>query len=111
VDMLFVGNTGGIVNWDAAAAAAHAVSNTKIPTGGTLDFVAGYTLITYAKIAEEQGDWAARTALKVLDGTSPADIPIARNKGGMLIINTKIAAASGFNIPYSTIQAADKVIE
>lgn len=111
VDMLIVGNTAGIVGWDNGDAAAFAVSHTKIPTGATQPFIADYAMITFGKVSTEQGAWAAQSALKILDGTSPADIPIVKNKEGELIVNVKIAQASGFEIPFELVQSADKVIE
>ena len=86
-------------------------ANTTIPTGSAYDFMAHCTLFTFAKVAEEQGFWAAKAALKILDGTSPSQIPLEKNKEGKLIINMQIAQAMNANIPFEIIQAADLVIE
>lgn len=111
VDMLIVGNTAGIEGWDNADAAAYATAHTKIPTGATQVFIADYAIVTFGKVAEEQGTWASEAALKILGGTSPADIPVVKNQEGELIVNVKIAQAAGIEIPFELIQSANKVIE
>jgi ABC-type uncharacterized transport system substrate-binding protein len=111
VDMLVIDTHGGLYDDKSADLKAFVEANTKIPTGTFYDFMSDFALIGFAKVAEEQGFWASSTALKVLGGTSPADIPVAQNKEGTLIINTRIAASLGLDIPYEVIQSADKVIE
>jgi ABC-type uncharacterized transport system substrate-binding protein len=69
------------------------------------------TLPGYAKVPEEQGLWAAQTVLKILDGVSPARIPITRNKQGKLMIKARLAERLNLDISYDIIQAADKIIE
>jgi ABC-type uncharacterized transport system substrate-binding protein len=46
-------------------------------------------------VPEEQGRWAARAALKILDGVQPSRIPLTYNKEGQLYFNTKIAVRLG----------------
>ncbi|MCP4577870.1 MAG: hypothetical protein GY846_16475 [Deltaproteobacteria bacterium] len=66
-----------------------------------------YALLGYLKVPEEQGNWSARTALKILDGTAPSDIPIVKNTQGALVVNARIAAKTGIELPFSIIQAAE----
>ena len=68
-------------------------------------------MIGYLKVPQEQGTRAAESALKILGGTSPADIPVVRNKEGQVMVNVKIAQAAGIEIPYSLIETASSVIE
>jgi ABC-type uncharacterized transport system substrate-binding protein len=86
-------------------------SHSRIPSGTIHDFMAPYSLITFAKVAAEQGAWAAETALDILNGTSPKDIPVRSNKDGYLIINARIAKASGIEIPYALLKSAWRIIE
>jgi ABC-type uncharacterized transport system substrate-binding protein len=95
VDMLYCINNAGIANWSDADAIAFVQSNTAIPTGSHHDFMSPYVLITYAKLAEEQGSWAAQTAMKVLGGTPVSSIPETKNKSGKVYLNMKIAAKLG----------------
>jgi ABC-type uncharacterized transport system substrate-binding protein len=110
-DLLIVDNVVGINDFDAKAGEAFAVANAKIPSGAVQGVNMPYALLGYLKVAEEQGEWSANAALKILGGTSPADIPIAKNKKGSLVVNAKIMAATGVELPYELIESADKVIE
>jgi len=111
VDMLIIDSDGGLYKDHTDEMKAFVEANTKIPTGGAYDFMAPYALLTYGKVAQEQGIWSAKAALKILDGSSPADIPLVKNEQGMLIINTRIAKAIGAEVPFEVLQSAEKVIE
>ena len=111
VDMLIIDSDGGLYKDHADEMKAFVEANTKIPTGAAYDFMAPYALLTYGKVAQEQGIWSAKAALKILDGSSPADIPLAKNEQGVLIINTRIAKEIGAQIPFEVLQSAEKVIE
>ena len=91
VDILFIGNNAGIDRWNEAEVEAFMIENTTIPTGTINDWLAPYVLITLAKSAEEQGEWSAQAALRILDGTPVSEIPIAENRKGVLILNLDIA--------------------
>jgi ABC-type uncharacterized transport system substrate-binding protein len=111
VDILLLASDGGLYSDKASEMKSFVEANTTVPTGASYDFMAPYVLLDFAKVAEEQGSWAAHAALKILDGTSPADIPVVKNKEGKLIINMRIAKALGVDIPFNFIQSADQVIE
>jgi ABC-type uncharacterized transport system substrate-binding protein len=111
VDILIIGNNAGINDWNDAAAMRVIRNNTRIPTGCVLDWLIKYAFLGYTKIAEEQGEWSANAALKILDGTSPESIPITKNRNGNLIINTKIAKALGATVPRSYLKKAVSVIK
>jgi len=110
-DILIVDNTAGINDWDEASALRTVVDKTRIPTGSLYDFMAVYAFISYTKIAGEQGEWAAETALNILKGADVRKIPVAKNKKGKLIVNKKIAKALQIDVPETLLQAADEVIE
>jgi len=111
VDILIIDSDGGLYNDKAHEMKSFVEANTKIPTGSAYDFMAPVALMTYAKSAEEQGAWSATAALKMLDGTSPADIPIVKNKEGTLILNIRIASKMSVELPYELIESADQIIE
>lgn len=111
VDILIIGNNAGVNDWNDAAAMRVIRNNTRIPTGCVLDWLIEYAFLGYTKIAEEQGEWSANAALKILDGTSPESIPITKNRKGNLIINTKIAKALGVTVPRSYLKKAVSVIK
>ena len=111
VDMLIIDSDGGLYKDQADEMKAFVEANTTIPTGAAYDFMAPFALLTYGKVAEEQGSWSADAALKILDGKSPADIPLVQNEMGTLIINARIANTIGAEIPFDILQAAAEVIE
>lgn len=105
-DMIIMGGNGGIENWNEAQAQALMLARTRIPTGGFDDYLASLVIFTFAKEPEEQGEWMAATALRILDGASPADIPMAENKRARLIVNLELAHAAGLVLPVSLLKTA-----
>lgn len=90
VDMLLVHNPDGLPQWDSAAARKFVEENTQIPSGTSSSFTTAFALIGIIRLPEEQGQWAAETALKVLRGEPVAQIPFTTNKQGKLVINMRL---------------------
>lgn len=114
VDILLVGNSAGIDDWNDEAAARFVERHSKVPSGAIHEHMVDFALIGYTKLSQEQGEWAAQTALRILDGVRPADIPITRNKQGELIVNARIAEGLGGSVTLELaeiMQSADRVIE
>jgi ABC-type uncharacterized transport system substrate-binding protein len=111
VDVLIVGNNGGIQGWNDAEAQRFALENTRIPTGCLLDWIAPVVFLGATRSAQEQGSYAAATALKILEGTRPSSIPIVGNTQANIIINMKIAKKLGIKVPNSFIKIATRIIE
>lgn len=106
VDILFLGNNAGIDYWDDDEAETFFAENTRIPTGSVREWTAPYALISLAKIAEEQGEWAGETILRILEGTPVSDIPPVENKRGSLILNLDIADQLDVIFPPSLLRNA-----
>lgn len=109
VDMLIIYNYEGIRGWDPIAAENFLSKNTRIPTGALLQFVAKYAVYTLGKYSEEQGEYAARTALKILGGTSPDNIPLVKNVKSELTVNLKMAKSAGIIFPLSTLKIGNVI--
>ena len=105
-DMLIMGGNGGIGGWDDAEAMEFVREHTRVPTGSFDDYLAPYVVFTFAKDPEEQGEWMALTALRVLGGESPASIPMVENKRVKLIVNLKLSRAAGLVLPVSLLKTA-----
>jgi ABC-type uncharacterized transport system substrate-binding protein len=110
-DWVLVESNAGISGWDDAVAQQFVIANTKVPTGSIYDFMVDYVLISLAKSAEEQGEWAAAAATKILKGTSVAQIPIVKNKKGEVFLNLKIAQKLGINFDLNLVKIAKKVVK
>lgn len=111
VDILIIGNTSAIKDWNAQSAMETILNESKIPTGCLLEFLTPMTFIGCIKLPSEQGRWAAQTALKIVNGTPVDSIPIAEPVDGKLIVNTKIAKALGIKVPKSYVDKADELIQ
>ena len=90
-DYYLFSSIAGINDWKEDEMKAFIQKNAKIPSGTTYDYLMKYALIGVTKVPEEQGEWAAQTALKILAGTSPKDIPVASNQKGNLYVNMTLA--------------------
>lgn len=111
VDILLFDNNAGINDWNDKEALDFVLKNTKIPTSAYNAWVTQYTLIGVTKVAEEFGEWSAATALKIIDGAKPSDIPIATNKKGKLSLNIKIANKLGITFKPAQLKGAAEIIK
>ncbi|MCX7044013.1 MAG: hypothetical protein NTX50_00815 [Candidatus Sumerlaeota bacterium] len=106
VDILYFNNCAGITKFDPADAEKFLAENTRIPTGGNQPGMERYVAVVIEKSLEEHGIYAARTALKILDGAHPADLPVAKNSRIKLIVNLKMAKPAGIVFPLSVLKEA-----
>jgi ABC-type uncharacterized transport system substrate-binding protein len=106
-DIIFVSNNAGINDWNEAEAIKFFTENTTVPTGSVYVWMAPYTLMVLGKDTEEQGQWAAQTAMKILEGSPPSHIPLTENKKGKLIINLDIAEKLNIVFPPSLLKNAE----
>lgn len=95
VDMVMLLGVGALTDWDERTARRIAETETRIPSGTDFAWLMPYALTGVGKLPEEQGIWAADAALRILDGTDPADIPISYNTEGELLFNMRVADALG----------------
>jgi ABC-type uncharacterized transport system substrate-binding protein len=109
-DILIMTNNAGLGGWDDKAAESFILENTKIPSGTSHDFMAPFSMLAIAKVPQEQGIWSTKTALQILDGTSPGKIPITENKQGTTILNVKIATKLGVTFKPALMKGA-KIIK
>ncbi len=96
----------GIRGWDAKQAYDFVLKNTRIVSGGFNNNNVSFTLLGRASIAEEQGWWAGKTALKILSGTDPAAIPVTTNKESQLFLNMELAQRLGIKFPMALMEEA-----
>ena len=104
VDIVFWLSPIGIQGWNEQEAIDFVRLYTKVPSGSTINSAISCALVTQMKIAEEQGWWAGKTALKILSGVSPADIPIVSNKQSRLYLNMELAKILGIVFPMELIE-------
>ena len=78
VDVLIIGNNSGIEGWNSAEVQRFTLENISIPTGCLLESLTPFVFLGATRDPQEQGSYAAATALKILDGARVSSIPIAR---------------------------------
>ena len=110
-DMILLGNTASVKGWNNEEAQAFVLANATVPSGSWDDWMAPYSLVTFANNPEEQGEWAATAALKILSGITPAEIPITSNQKGKIYLNMVLAKKLGIKFPIELIERATFISE
>ncbi len=103
-DMVIIQECRSVKGFDHNEMVRLADEKTKVPTGALQKYLRQYALVTVAKIGEEQGEYAARTALEILNGKSPAAIPVVANHKARTWLNMKIARSMGIKFPMDLIE-------
>lgn len=109
VDILCLPNNAGIEGWQNKVAETFMTEHIRIPTGGLNPWMTPFVIFNLAKIPEEQGAYAASTALRILAGARPEDFPVVQNREARLTVNLKMAQAAGIVLPVSLLQTADVI--
>jgi len=111
MDILIIGYGGSIRNWDENKKEIKnfVLQNTFIPTGTGDGNLVEYAVLSLPLKPEEQGEWAANTALKILKGEDVKNIPISTNKKSNIIINTTLAKKLNIVFPFDLIDNAEIV--
>jgi ABC-type uncharacterized transport system substrate-binding protein len=100
-EVLYLPTNGAIRGWHAAAARDWANRHARVPAFTCDDFMVPYVAFGLTKVAREQGEWAAAAALAILQGRSPAQIPLAANRRTECWINETQYRRSGLHLPAS----------
>ena len=111
MDILILPAWQGTKGWDEKEAMDFILTHTEIPSGAEVPFMAKYVLASFAKDPTEQGEWAANTALEILKGKKPEEIPITTNKKAKVILNMKLANKLGIKFPMELVERATFVEE
>lgn len=108
-DILLLNITSNITGWNLDEAVSFVAQNTRIPSGGWIDWMTPFTLAVVLKSPQEQGAWAAQTALEILGGKPPASIPITANTKAKIFLNMRLAKEMGVTFPIELIERATLV--
>ena len=98
-DFLYVGSSAGIDDWDEARAEAAVLREGRKLSVTNHDWMMPFSMFGMTKVPYEQGEWAAKVAIKILDGVPPSDIPIIPNRRWDTHLNSELIGAAGIAIP------------
>lgn len=107
-DFIILNNNAGISDWNKHKAARFALNNAKTLTVTTYRWMMPYASFALTKLPEEQGEWAAKVALAILNGLSPRDIPVVPNSHWEAWVNPKILKKLAINFPKSLLLNAQE---
>jgi ABC-type uncharacterized transport system substrate-binding protein len=105
-DFIILGNNAGIADWDRERAAQFALQQGKKLSVSTYDWMIPYVAFAITKVPEEQGEWAAKSVLAILDGLAPNAIPIIPNHRWEAWVNPQMVRQLGVNLPQSLLLKA-----
>lgn len=97
-DMIYVPTNGAINNWKNMEAQTFVAENIQKPVVTCDDFMMPYAVFGQTKVAKEQGEWAANTALRILAGELPENIPYAKNQESKIWLNEGLAEKIDFKV-------------
>ena len=98
-DLIIAGSNAGIKFWDKER-----VQDAIRPVTRTLSvtnhgWMMPYTMFGMTKIPEEQGEWAGRVAIEIMNGAKPSDIPIIPNRNFEIIVNNSLLDIAQIKLP------------
>ena len=108
-DFLVLGSKEGINDWDDAQVRTGVKEMSQRLSLTNHDWMMPYAMLGFTKIPEEQGEWAAQTALHILAGASPAGMPIVPNRKWDIWANTDLLTSAGIRLSKPLLQKAKKV--
>jgi len=95
-DVIYLPTNGTIRDWNATDARNFVKKNLRKPSFTCNDFMMPYAMFGYVNVPREQGEWIAQTALDILNGKSPKDIPVAKNAQKRAYWNPTLSKKAGF---------------
>jgi len=95
-DVVYLTGNGAVAGWSDTEAWEFVFRNIRKPVITCEESLMRYAVFGLTKVEREQGEWAARTALAILDGKAPTDFHVAMNQQTRGYFNPLLAEAVGF---------------
>jgi len=80
--------------------------HTKIPSISWTKGSRKFSLLTFSHQPEEQGIWAAKTAIRVLKGEKISNIPLSKNKKADIFVNPYLMKKLKISLPFEILENA-----
>jgi len=97
-DFIIIGSNGGINDWQRESTLKWVQQQSKKFSLAFHRWMAPFAMVTFNKIAEEQGEWAASVAIEILNGADPQQIPITPNRRWKIYANPPLLAKGGYQL-------------
>ena len=107
-DFILFTNNAAIEGWDDSRAKQFIFDHAKKLVITQSEWMIPFAMLAFNKVIEEQGEYAAEVALKILDGASPADFPIIANRKWNILVNEPLLKKAGIIIPGDLLRKAEK---
>ena len=99
-DFVIMGSNAGINDWQSEALIQSLPEHTKRLSITVHQWMMPYSVLGFTKIPEEQGIWAGKTALAIIEqDIKPIDIPVVANRLWDIWINSQLISATGIDLP------------
>jgi ABC-type uncharacterized transport system substrate-binding protein len=108
-DVVIIGNRHGIKNWNHDQAIAGIIKSTRRLSVTNHGWMMPYTILGMTKVSREQGEWAGKTAIRILNGYQISKIPVVPNRQRDVWINSKILSVSGVKLPQGVLRKGKKI--
>ena len=108
-DVVVIGNRHGIKDWDEGRAIAAILKTTRRLSVTNHGWMMPYTILGMTKVSREQGEWAGKTAVRILNGHPISAIPVVPNRQRDIWINSKILSVSGITLPQGVLRKGKKI--
>jgi len=99
IDFIILNNNSGINDWDNEIAKSIALQHAKVLTVTNYKWMMPYSMFAMTKLPQEQGEWAAKVALSILDGMKPSAIPIVVNRRWDTFFNPLLLKQAKIDLP------------
>jgi ABC-type uncharacterized transport system substrate-binding protein len=109
MDFIILANKAGISDWDDEKARESVLEHASVFTLGHHEFMVNLNMFSMTKIPREQGEWAAKVAIEILDGANASDIPIIANRRWNIYANEVLLDKAGIKLPATIMRKAVKV--
>ena len=108
-DFIALGSNSGINDWQDTAVLGRIGQSGRRLTLTNHEWMMPFAMLGLTKVPEEQGEWAAKIALQILQGVSPSSIPIVPNRKWDIWMNPLLVETAGIVLPKPLMQKAKKV--
>lgn len=90
-DAIFLLSNEGVSGWNDTEAYEFVFRNIQKPVLTCEESLMRYAVLGVTKVEREQGEWAVQTALEILGGKNPMNIPVIPGRGVRYFLNPVLA--------------------